>query len=53
MIWSWAEVTAEQVEGPTVHGSEMIDFLPKVGCQNLGRAEYGLSVTPDRAETAR
>ena len=31
MIWSWAEVTAEQVESPTVHGAEMTDYPPRLG----------------------
>ena len=36
MIWSWAEVTAEQIKSPTVHGAEMIDYPPRDGLPELG-----------------
>ena len=36
MIWSWAVVMAEQVESPTVHGVEMIDYPPRDGLPELG-----------------
>ena len=35
MIRSWAEVTAEQIESPTVHGAEMIDHPPRSGLPEL------------------
>ena len=55
MIWSWAEVTAEQVEGPTVYGAELINYPPGYGLRELGPGRVGRSVcaTPDRTETAR
>ena len=48
MIRSWAEVTAEQVEGPTMRGSEMIDFLPRVGLPELGPGRVRAECEPPR-----
>ncbi|THG06529.1 hypothetical protein TEA_018378 [Camellia sinensis var. sinensis] len=48
MIWSWAEVTAEQVEGPTVYGAELINYLPGNGLPELGPGRVWTECVPPR-----
>ena len=48
MIRSWAEVTAEQIESPTVHGAEMIDHPPRNGLPEPGPGRTWAKREPPR-----
>ncbi|THF98975.1 hypothetical protein TEA_029570 [Camellia sinensis var. sinensis] len=54
MIWSWADVSTEQAESPTVHRAEMIDCSTREGLPELGPGRtWAECVPPDRKEAAR
>ena len=54
MIWSWAEISTEQVASPAVHWAEMIDCSHREGLPELGPGRVrAVCATPDRTETAR
>ena len=48
MIWSWAEISTDQVESPAVHWAEMIHCSPREGLPKLGPGRVWTECVPPR-----